>query len=298
MYQNLNELFQCVVYQPVKTLVIVCPYDENTLKASIEAYQNKLITLIFVGDCERIAFGLRSIDKDPLQYEIIHAASHVEAAQKSVDLIRNDKGDILMKGSISTSDFMKAVVDKQTGINTNKIISHLNILELKGYSKILAITDSAIMIQPTLEQKISIIQNAVQAMNKIGYQQPKVAALCAVEKVNHKMPETIEAQTLQELNDEGVIKDCIVEGPISFDIAVDQYRAELKNYEGMIKGDADILLAPNLVTGNILSKSLGIFGNSRSVGVVLGAKVPIVLTSRAANHHSKYDSIILAILFA
>jgi phosphate butyryltransferase len=197
-----------------------------------------------------------------------------------------------MKGHLETAEMIRAVVKKETGIAIKETISHINLMEIEKYDKLVIMTDVAISINPTLEQKKDILENAVSVFHALGYEKPKVAAVCAIEKINPKMPETVEAKELKDLNEAGIIKNCIVEGPISFDIAMDKGRATRKHFEGKIQGDADILLMPNLLAGNLLSKGISIFGEAKAVGFVMGAEVPIVLTSRGALAKAKYQSML------
>lgn len=292
MYKNLNDLFLLAKQKTKKKLAVVCPYDRETLKATMKASDEGLIIPYFVGEQDRIVKGIEEIKEKQTDFKIIPVSNDEEAAKQAVELVKEGHVDFLMKGSLPTSELMKSVVNKDNGIVSSGTISHLNFIELENYPKLISITDVAIVINPSFDQKIHLINNALRVYKKLGYESPKIAALCAIETVNPKMPETIEANKLKELNVSGDIKDCIIEGPISFDIAMDKDRAFKKSYGGKIKGDADILLVPNLLTGNILSKSLGIFAKSKAVGMVVGAKCPIVLTSRGASWDTKYESIL------
>lgn len=292
MYQTLEELFVYAKTKETKRLAIAASHDEETLKAAVKGKKEGTIEPILIGNQAEIESILISLNETITDYQIIAATDNEDSARKAVALVKNNQADFLMKGHLDTSDMLRAVVNKEHGIAVKNTISHVNLMELANYPKLVIVTDVAIVIDPTLDQKKDIVENAVGVFNALGYKEPKVAAVCAVEKVNPKMPETVDAQKLKEMNETGIIQQCVVEGPISFDIAMDKGRASRKHYEGKLQGDADVLLMPNLVAGNLLSKGLGIFGQSRAVGFVLGAKVPIVLTSRGAVAESKYNSIL------
>ena len=292
MYQTLEEVFAFAKTKETKRLAIAASHDEETIKAAIKGKKEGFIYPILIGDKAKIEAILLNLKENVSDYDIINTLDNSESAQKAVSLVKEKKVDFLMKGHLDTSEMLRAVVNKENGIAVKKTISHVNLMELADYPKLVAVTDVAIVINPTLDQKKDILENAVGAMNALGYEKPKVAAVCAVEKINPKMPETIDGAKLKEMNELGDIQNCVVEGPISFDIAMDKGRASRKHFDGNIQGDADILLMPNLVAGNLLSKGLGIFGKSKAVGFVLGAEVPIVLTSRGSTAESKYDSIL------
>ena len=200
-----------------------------------------------------------------------------------------------MKGMLNTGTLLKEVVNKDNGLNKGEVISHVTMMEIPGYHKLLSITDCGIMITPNAEQKAGIVQNAVNLLRAAGYNQPKVAALSTVEFVNPKMQDTVDAAELKEMNDKQLIQQCLVEGPISFDIAMSAEVAKLKGYNGVVPGDADILLVPNIPSGNILVKALGRFvPGIRSISLATGADIPIVVTSRGTPALGKYRSLIAA----
>lgn len=216
-----------------------------------------------------------------------------KAAIKGVSMVNDGSVDFIMKGKIQTGDLLKAVVDKENGLRTGNIMSHIAIHELKSYHKLLAVTDGGMMTYPDLNQKRQIVQNAVNAFVGMGYEKPKVAILTAVEKVNPKMPETVDASSLKEMNKEGVIENCIVEGPISYDLTLSKESAQIKGFDSPITGDVDIMVVPNIQVGNILGKSLVYSAGAKMAGFVLGAKCPIVLTSRGSTSEEKYLSLAL-----
>ena len=292
MYRNLDEVFQLAKTKGRKRIAIAAAHDAETIKAAIMGYDEQLFTPILIGEKERIETIIQGLDRNISEFEIIDSQNNNESAQIAVSLVKAKKADLLMKGHLETAEMIRAVVKKETGIAIKETISHINLMEIEKYDKLVIMTDVAISINPTLEQKKDILENAVSVFHALGYEKPKVAAVCAIEKINPKMPETVEGKELKDLNEAGIIKNCIVEGPISFDIAMDKGRATRKHFEGKIQGDADILLMPNLLAGNLLSKGISIFGEAKAVGFVMGAEVPIVLTSRGALAKAKYQSML------
>lgn len=292
MYRNLDEVFQLAKTKGRKRIAIAAAHDAETIKAAIMGYVEQLFTPILIGEKERIETIIQGLDRNISEFEIIDSQNNNESAQIAVSLVKAKKADLLMKGHLDTAEMIRAVVKKETGIAIKETISHINLMEIEKYDKLVIMTDVAISINPTLEQKKDILENAVSVFHALGYEKPKVAAVCAIEKINPKMPETVEAKELKDLNETGIIKNCIVEGPISFDIAMDKGRATRKHFEGKVQGDADILLMPNLLAGNLLSKGISIFGEAKAVGFVMGAEVPIVLTSRGALAKAKYQSML------
>lgn len=292
MYRNLDEVFQLAKTKGRKKIAIAAAHDAETIKAAIMGYDEQLFTPILIGEKERIETIIQGLDRNISEFEIIDSQNNNESAQTAVSLMKAKKADLLMKGHLETAEMIRAVVKKESGIAIKETISHINLMEIEKYDKLVIMTDVAISITPTLEQKKDILENAVSVFHALGYEKPKVAAVCAIEKINPKMSETVEAKKLKDLNETGIIKNCIVEGPISFDIAMDKGRATRKHFEGKIQGDADILLMPNLLAGNLLSKGISIFGEAKAVGFVMGAEVPIVLTSRGALAKVKYQSML------
>lgn len=292
VYESLGDLLIHGKSKTKKRLVIAAAEDLETIKAAVKGKKDGIIEPVLIGNRLKIQTLLTKLAEKPETYDIVPAKDAHDAASKAVAMIKAGDGDFLMKGHLDTAVLLKAVVNKETGIALSSTLSHVNLMEVAGYNKILVMTDVAIVIEPTLSQKKDIIQNSVEVLRKLGYEKPKVAVLCAVEKINPRMPETVEADALKQMNLKGELVNCLVEGPISFDIAMDKDRATRKSYDGQIKGDADILLVPNLVAGNLLAKGLSIFGGSKAVGFVAGAKVPIVLTSRGATAESKFNSIV------
>lgn len=207
-------------------------------------------------------------------------------------MIHAGEADFIMKGLIETATLMRVIVSKESNLRTGQIMSHLGFLEVPTYHKLMAITDSALNTYPTLEQKRQIIENAVAVMNRMGISQPMVAVLAAAEEVNPKLAESAEAHELKLMNQSGAISGCIVEGPISYYLAVDKEAAAIKNYHSPVAGDADLLVAPNLTAGNLLIKALAFSARAKLAGFIVGAKIPIVLTSRSSTTEDKYLSVV------
>ncbi|WP_066892254.1 bifunctional enoyl-CoA hydratase/phosphate acetyltransferase [Clostridium nigeriense] len=292
--RNFNELIKMVQrFDSKKKVAIVSAQDKHTLEAVFKAKKDNIIEPILIGDREKIIEILKDINES-LDDLIIDVKSDVEAANKAVELINNKKADFIMKGKIQTADLLKAVVNKEHGLRTGKIMSHVVIHEIPNYYKLLAVSDGGMMMYPTLEEKKAIIENAVDVFLNLGYECPKVAVLAAVENVNPKMPEAVDAYELKNMNKMNVIKNCIVEGPISYDLTMSKESAEIKEYVSPVTGEADILIVPNITTGNILGKSLVYSSGAKMAGFVVGAKAPIVLTSRGSTAEEKYLSLVLS----
>ncbi|MCK9216692.1 MAG: bifunctional enoyl-CoA hydratase/phosphate acetyltransferase [Firmicutes bacterium] len=278
----------------LKKVAVVSAEDKESIEAAISAVKNKITEPIFIGNKVKIEEILTKIDVEVNDFKIYNADTVEDAAIIGVRLINEGKADFLMKGKLETGQLLKAVVDKNNGLGIGGIMSHVAFKSLPRYHKLLVITDGGMNLYPNLEQKKAIIENAVKALINLGYDKPKVGILAAVEKVNPKMPETIEAAQLKEMNEKGEIKNCIIEGPISFDLAICKERAIAKNYTSEVAGDADILVAPNITTGNILGKCLVEMAGAKMAGLVLGAKAPIVVTSRGSSMEEKYYSLAFA----
>jgi phosphotransacetylase len=257
-----------------------------------------LIVPVLVGPSGRIAETAKSAGVDISKLEIVDAPDSVSAAAKAVDLIREGKAEILMKGSLHTDELMASVVSREGGLRTSRRISHAFVMDVPTYHKVLIITDGAINIAPTLEDKADICQNAIDLAVSLGLEKPKVAILCAVETVTSKMPATIDAAALCKMSERGQIKGGILDGPLAFDNAISKQAAETKGIVSNVAGDPDILLAPDLEAGNILAKQLSFLANADSAGLVLGARVPVILTSRADSVRARVASCAVAMLVA
>ncbi len=290
-------LGRCERLEPIPTAV-AHPCEATALSGAVEAYQRGLIIPLLVGPAASIAKTAASAGIDLKKLEIIDVPHSHAAAEKAVALIREGRAEILMKGSLHTDELMGAVVSRDGGLRTARRISHVFLMDVPTYHKPLVITDGAINIAPTLEDKVDICQNAIDLAISLGVERPKVAILAAVEIVTSKMPATIDAAALCKMADRGQIKNGILDGPLAFDNAISKEAAETKGIQSPVAGDPDILLAPDLEAGNMLAKQLSFLANADSAGMVLGARVPIILTSRADSVRSRIASCAVAVLVA
>lgn len=293
MIKNFEQLKEMLKAMSVKRKVAVVPaQDEHTLEAISHAYRDGMVEPVLIGDEPKIREILAQIGTDADKMTIIHVEDPTEAIQKAADMARDGEVDCIMKGKTETGALMKVLVNRERGIRKNDTMSLLAFMESPNYHKVFAITDVGLLTYPSKDQKKAAIQNAAEAFHALGVEQPKVAILAAVEKVNPKMKETVEAA---EIKEEGV-EGCIIEGPISYDLAMDPASAPIKGYVSPVAGDADLLVVPDIVSGNIAAKTITVIGGGRTGGVVLGAKVPVLLVSRAASADDKYMSIVIAAL--
>jgi phosphate acetyltransferase len=290
-------LERCRSVQPVPTAVAY-PCEVSALTGAVEAAQNKLIVPMLVGPAAKLAEIAKSAGLDLSGIEIIDVPEAHAAAEKAVALVREGRAEVLMKGSLHTDELLSAVVSRDKGLRTGRRISHAFLMDVPTYHKVLIVTDAAINIAPTLEDKVDICQNAIDLAISLGVTLPKVAILAAVETVNSKMPSTIDAAALCKMADRGQIKRGLVDGPLAFDNAISKDAAKTKGITSEVAGDPDILLAPDLEAGNILAKQLTFLANADSAGLVLGARVPIILTSRADSVRSRIASCAVACLVA
>jgi len=281
-------------FEGKKKVAVVAAQDEHTLEAVFHAAENDIVEPVLIGNKEKIKEIVAKLGKQISDDAIIDAADEVASAQKAVAMARNGEIDFIMKGKIQTADLLRAVVDKEKGLRTGKVMSHISIQEIPTYHKLLITTDGGMMMYPDLEQKKKIIENAVDVLHSLGYENPKVGVLAAVETVNPKMPESVDAGKLKEMNQNGEIAGCIVEGPISYDIAMNKESGIIKGFVSPVAGDPDILIVPNITAGNILGKCLVYSAGAKMAGFIVGAKVPIVLTSRGSSSEEKYLSLVIS----
>jgi len=290
-------LVRCKSLKPVPTAV-AHPCEMTALSAAVEAASKGLIIPILVGPRAKIESTAKSAGIGLNNFQIIDVPHSHAAAAKSVELLREAQAEVLMKGSLHTDELMAAVVARDKGLRTERRISHVFVMDVPTYHKVLVVTDGAINIAPTLEDKVDICQNAIDLAVSLGLEKPKVAILAAVETVTSKMPATIDAAALCKMCERGQITGAILDGPLAFDNAISKQAAETKGIHSEVAGDPDILLAPDLEAGNILAKQLTFLANADSAGLVLGARVPIILTSRADSVRSRIASCAVAMLVA
>ena len=294
-YERLLE--RCKGLAPVPTAVAY-PCEETALAGAVEAGQAQLIVPLLVGPESEIRKVADAASIDIANEKIVDAPNSIAAARKAVELIREGKAEILMKGSLHTDELMAAVVSREGGLRTGRRISHAFVMDVPTYHKVLIVTDGAINIAPALEDKVDICQNAIDLARSLGLDTPKVAIVTAVETVNSKMPATLDAAALCKMAERGQIKSAILDGPLAFDNAISKQAAKTKGIKSAVAGDPDILLAPDLEAGNILAKQLTFLANADSAGLVLGARVPVILTSRADSVRSRIASCAVAKLVA
>jgi phosphate acetyltransferase len=298
MHEKYEELiYRCRALAPVRT-VVAHPCDETSLAGAVEAAVAGIIKPILIGPEPRIRALAATLHLDLDALPLVHQPHSHAAAAKAVELVRAGEGDALMKGSLHTDELLAEVVQKETGIRTERRLSHVFIMDVPTYPKPLFITDAAVNIRPTLEDKADIVRNAVDLAHALGIALPKVAILSAVETVTSKIPSTIDAAALCKMADRGQITGALLEGPLAFDNAISREAAETKDIKSPVAGDADILLVPDLEAGNMLAKELTFLANADAAGIVLGARVPIVLTSRADNVRTRMASCAVAALYA
>lgn len=277
-----------------KTAAVAGAADRHVLEAVIEAEKMGIIIPLLIGDSYEIRKQLQQLGKNPGDYFIVQCDDSHKVGEIAVELIKQGKANFIMKGMAETKDILKPLVNKDNGLSTGRVMSHVAFNQLPGYHKLIINTDGGMMMYPTLEEKKQILLNAVEVLHKIGYEMPKAAVLCAVEVVNSKMRETLDAKELKEANLRGEIPGCIVEGPISYDLAMSAEIAKTKQFDCPYCGDFDILLVPNITAGNILGKSWTVTAGSKMAGIVVGAKIPVVITSRGSSTQEKLNSLALA----
>ena len=281
-------------------LVGVAAQDVDTLSAMHEAEKAGIITPVLVGDTKKMQSVM---EKENISFHnavLFHADTLEQSAALSVELIRQGKGDFLMKGLLDTNIFLKSIVNKETGLPKGKVLSHVMTFDTQEhYHKIIISSDGGMCLYPDLEQKVGIVCNALQVARALGVEHPKVAIICAKEKVNPKMQPTLDAAQIKDLGAQGVFgEDVLVEGPISFDLAISAHWAQVKGFQSPVAGDADVVILPDIDAGNLLGKCCTALFGIRAAGVIVGSSVPIIMTSRADDRQTKLYSIALGCLMA
>lgn len=298
MIKTIEELVKKAKEIETKTLVVACAADEHVLEAVEMARLNNIINGILVGNKQEILAVLKKINVDKTNYEINDISDPVAACLHAVRLVSANDGYFLMKGLVDTSTILRAALNKEFGLRTNNRISHVSVMEVPTHNKLIYMTDGAMNIAPTLDEKRQIIENSVKIAHAVGNNKPNVGIIGAVEKVNPQMEATLDAVELIKMNKEGIIKGCTVGGPFAIDNAINKEAAIHKGIKDPIAGDIDILVMPRIEAGNVFYKTMMFLANAKSASVIAGAKKPIVLTSRADSTESKYYSIALCALVA
>lgn len=290
----MSDLKSIVAGKPIRKLILAAAQDHNSLSAVIRAWQDNIIEPILIGDKEGIQNICQENGYNIADLRIIHEPDTEMAVEMSIKMLSSKQADILMKGKVGTSILLKCVLNKEWGLRTGNLLSHIALFEVETYHKLIAVTDVAMNIAPNLRDKIAIVNNSVSFLHKLGYEMPKVAVLGAVEMVNENMEATLDAALLSKMNQRDQIRNCLIDGPLAFDNAVSIESAKHKGIKSEVAGDTDLLLMPDIEVGNVLYKSLVFFAKAKVASIILGAKVPIVLTSRSDSEQAKYDSILLS----
>jgi len=283
---------------PAAPCAVAHPCDESSLRGAVQAMKMGLLKPILVGPKARIEALAAQFDIDIALCELVDAPHSAGSAETAVRLAREGKAEMLMKGSLHTDELMAAVVKRETGLRTSRRISHCFIMDVPAIDRVVIVTDAAVNIFPTLEDKVHIVQNAIDLAHALGLEQPKVAILSAMETVNPQVPSTIEAAALCKMAERGQITGGILDGPLALDNAIDLGAAKIKKITSPVAGNADILVVPDLEAGNMLAKSLSFMADADAAGIVLGARVPIILTSRADSVQTRLASCAVAALVA
>lgn len=297
MFKKISDLEQRIKKNKVvKTLALAVSEDANSLLAVDKAYEAGVIKPILIGDKEKTEAIIKQKGYHLDGVRFVNETDPEECVRIAVKMVRDNEADVLMKGKVATPTLLKGVLNKEWGLRTGKLLSHFALFEVETYHKLIAITDVAMNIAPNLKDKIEIVNNSVDYLNKMGIAMPKVAVLGAIEMVNENMQATLDAALLSKMNQRDQIKNCIIDGPLAFDNAVSFESARHKNIKSAVAGDTDLLLMPDIEVGNVLYKTLVFFAKAKVASIILGAKSPIVLTSRSDSEESKYHSILLAVL--
>jgi phosphate butyryltransferase len=295
MIKSLEQIEDLVIKRPPGRIAVAAAHDDHVLQSVHDVYVKGYARPILIGDKEKIFQIADDLQIDVSKMTIIKELDERRCAELAVNMVSSSEADVLMKGMMQTSDLLKAVLERDKGLRASGLLSHVGVYEIASYSKLLFITDGGINIAPDLKQKADIIRNCIEVARTLGVERPKVAVLAAVETINPAMQPTLDAAALSKMAQRGQIANCMIDGPLAMDNAINLGAAQHKKIISDVAGDADILLAPDIEAGNILVKSLIFLGQARSCGIITGAKVPLVVTSRAESSEAKYFSILLAL---
>ena len=296
MSKNFDDLLTKLKVAKTKKLAVAVAQDEPVLEAIKAAKDRGIADAILVGDREKIEAVATKIDMDLSSFEIVHEADVKKAALKAIELVSSGQADMVMKGLVDTATFLRSVLNKEVGLRTGKLMSHVSVFEIEGIDRLILLTDAAFNTYPDLKQKVQIINNSVMVAKACGIENPKVAPVCAVEVVNPDMPATIDAALLSKMSDRGQIKGCIVDGPLALDNALSEEAAHHKGVAGPVAGKADVLLLHDIDVANVMYKSLTYTAKTKNGGILVGTSAPVILTSRADSFETKVNSIALAAL--
>lgn len=298
MIRKFEEVLKQAKANETKTVAVAVAQDEPVLEAVKAAYENGIANAILVGNKKEIINIAKKIDMNLENIEIIDEPDMKKAAMKAVQCVSSGKADMVMKGLIDTANFLRAVLNKEVGLRTGKLMSHVAVFEIPKFNRLIFVTDAAFNMYPELKEKVDIVNNAVTAAHAVGIETPKVAPICAVEVVNTNMPATLDAAALSQMSARGQIKGCIIDGPLATDNALSEEAAKHKKISSPVAGKADILLMPNIEAGNVMYKTLTYTADCKNGGLLVGAGAPVIVTSRADTYETKLNSIALAALVA
>ncbi len=296
MVKNFDDVIEKVKSGRIRKVAVAVAQDEPVLEAVKAAKEQGIADAVLVGDEKAIKEVADKIGMDLSKFEVIHEPNDAKAALKAVELASKGEADMVMKGLVETANFLRAVLNKEVGLRTGKLMSHVAVFEIPNFDRLIFLTDAAFNMYPDLKAKIDILNNSVKVAHAVGVELPKVAPVCAVEVVNPDMPATVDASILSKMNDRGQIKGCIVDGPLALDNAISEEAAKHKKVGGPVAGKADIILLPNIETANVMYKTLTYTTNSRNGCILVGTSAPVILTSRADSFETKLYSIALAAL--
>jgi len=296
--ESFTDLVEKAVKIGPKSIAIAAAEDDEILLAAQEAEQLGLADCVLIGD----RAGIRALAKehgvDVSRMMIVHEPDKRIAAQKAMELVRMGHADIAMKGLVKTGRFLRAALDKESGLRTGRLLSHVGVFEIPDFGRLLFVTDAGVVVAPTMEQKIEIVQNAIFVAHELGIEEPKVAVLAATEMVNPRIPTTLDAANLSKMADRGQIRGGLVDGPLALDNAISPESAAIKGIKSQVAGYADILVAPDVEAGNMLAKAITCFAKAKMAGIVVGARAPLVVASRSDPRETKLVSMALGVLLS
>lgn len=278
----------------LKVIAVAVAEDEHVLETVKAAKKEKIADFILVGDKEKIISLTKKLEMKEEDLEIIDEKDREKATLEAVKLVKDKRAHMLMKGLVETKTLLRAVLNKEVGLRSGSLISHVGVFEVEALNRLIILTDAAFNIEPSLSEKVAIIKNSVILAKGLEIENPKVAIICAVEVVNEAMKATLDAASLSKMNDRGQIKGCLIDGPLALDNAISLEAAKHKGIESKVAGQADILLMPNIESGNVMYKTLTYLSKSKSAGILVGASAPVIITSRSDSPETKLNSIALA----
>ena len=291
--RSFEQLLDLVKKKEKKVLAIASAEGKEIIQAAKLATDENILFPIFIGDREKIEKICKEIELELNKVEIVNEKDINKTSEIAVELVKKKRADMLMKGKVDTRSLLKAVLDKEKGLRVDKLLSHVAVVEVKSYSKLMLVTDGGMNINPDVNNKIEILKNAIDVAHRLGIEKPKISVLAAVETVNPDMPETVDASVITKMGERGDLGEVIIDGPLAFDIAIDKKSAEIKGVESLVAGETDIFLVPNISAGNIMVKALIYLADAKVGGIIVGGGAPIVLLSRSDSKETKLYSMAL-----